>query len=595
MTARRKLPDGGYATIGLHEWESARAGRICREEYYDTRLGALLECGRRGLHICKPIAAKVDYHADVGMALLRGDKVEVPLHCDWQRQAAVRLMATRLWSEEAGGYVRRYNRCDIRIPRKNGKTWLMQFLATWFLTELGGVLIAVAAQTKEAAQDAIWHWMRQIGMLSIACQRHRVIVPREKAANIRNPTTHSEAVLVTADGEKLRGPAYALAVLDEVRAVAGARDWLDNAISGQGALDEGLTVTATTASDDPENYESERFLDLLAIDEDPDFEPQTLPLLWHLEEGADWKDRGNWAKVNPGLGTVKKWSAMERRFAAALGHPEDERAFRREELNEVVDEIASPVDLERWAVCGKEPDTRDGCWEMIYHADHAFAGADLSWGNDLSSLALTARAQGRLLPVWQHSWMAEARARDMDRETDGAVSEWVAAGLLDIVPEDSHAKDEEFVGFVARRMAEILQRLTQGNLGVFGYDPAMAKPAVDEWTAANLHPQAVLQGPYLNDSIARFQDEVQLGRVRHGGDKLLTHAVTRAAITRTGVRDFRQINKNISRSKNMARVDPYVAVCTALECLLKPELRPNLVMPRFGGDVPEKEQDDGEE
>lgn len=593
MTARRKLPDGGYATIGLHEWESARAGRVCKEEWYDTRQGRLVECGRRGLHICQPIAGRVNYHADVGMTLMRGDKVEVPLHCDWQRQAAIRLMATRLWSDEAGRYVRRYNRCDIRIPRKNGKTWLMQFLATWFLTEMGGVLIAVAAQTKEAAQDAIWHWMRQIGMLSIACQRHKVIVPREKAANIRNPTTHSEAVLVTADGEKLRGPEYMLAVLDEVRAVAGARDWLDNAISGQGALDEGLTVTATTASDDPENYESERFLDLLAIDEDPDFEPQTLPLLWHLEDGADWKDRSNWAKVNPALGTIKKWSAMERRFAAALGHPEDERAFRREELNEVVDEIASPVDLERWEICGREPDTRDGCWEMIKRADYAFAGVDLSWGNDLSSLGMTARADGRLLPVWQHSWMAEARARDLDSELDGAVSAWVSAGLLTVVPEDSHAKDEEFVGFVARRIVEILQGLP-GNLAVLGYDPALSKPAVDEWATAQINAVPVMQGPYLNDSIARFQDDVQLGRVRHGGDELLTHAVTRAAITRTGVRDFRQINKNIARSKNQARVDPYVAVCTALECLLKPQLRPAIVLPRFEGWTPE-EDGDGEE
>lgn len=578
MAVRRRLPDGSFISIGIHEWESATAGPECDEVWLQPDSDKLLVCGRKGAHICEPIAAEVEYHAKVGMALMRQNGLDVPLTCSWQIIAAITVLATRLWSEEAEAYIRRYNRCDIRIPRKNGKTWLIQFLVSWFLTKLEGILIAVAAQTMEAAQDAIWHWMRQVGMLSIACQEHKVIVPKSKTANIRDPTMHSEAVLVPAEGEKLRGPEYSLGVLDEVRAVADARDWIDNLVSGQGALDEGLMVSATTASDDPESFESERFLELLLVAEDPDREPETLPLLWHLEEGEDWRDKSLWAKVNPALGTVKKWGPMERRFAKALGNPEDERAFRREELNEIVDELASSVDLDRWDVCGEEPDSREGCWELLAGGDFVYCGVDLSWGNDLSSAAFLSRVAGRLLPVWQMSWMVESRARDLDAGTAGAVRKWVRAGALEIVPDNSFAENEDFVDYVARRILEIVQSLPDG-VAVLGYDPALSKPALQVWEDASVNAVQVLQGPYLNDAIAKFQDDVQLCRVRHGGDELLTHAVTRAAITRTGVRDFRQINKNVSRSKNQARVDPYVAVCTGLHCLLKPELRPGIVMP----------------
>ena len=578
MAVRRRLPDGSFINIGIHEWESATAGSKCDELWLNPKTEELFVCGSTGAHICEPIAAEVEYHAIVGMALMRQNGLDVPQDCSWQIMAAITVLATRLWSEEAEAYIRRYNRCDIRIPRKNGKTWLIQFLVSWFLTKLEGILIAVAAQTMEAAQDAIWHWMRQVGMLSIACQEHKVIVPKSKTANIRNPTMHSEAVLVPAEGEKLRGPEYQLAVLDEVRSVPDARDWLDNATSGQGALDEGLVVTATTASDDPESFESERFLELLLIDENPDKEPETLPLLWHLKEGDDWRDKSLWAKVNPALGTVKKWAPMERRFAKAIGNPEDERAFRREELNEIVDELASPVDLERWEVCGKEPDSRKGCWELLAGANFVYVGVDLSWGNDLSSVAFLSRIAGRVLPVWQMSWMVESRARDLDAGTAGAVRKWVREGTLEIVPDNLFAEHEDFVEYVARRILEIIQLLPDG-VAVLGYDPALAKPALKVWEDASVNAVQVMQGPYLNDAIAKFQDDVKLCRVRHGGDELLTHAVTRSAITRTGVRDFRQINKNVSRSKNQARVDPYVAVCTALHCLLKPELRPGIVMP----------------
>ena len=544
MAIHRRLPDGTMPAVGVHEWESADAGLECGEIWRLPSSEKVWQCRGSGLHICEPLVKAVEYHTEIGMILARGAQEEIPKDCEWQRTAAVRLLATRLWSDDAEGYVRRYNRCDIRIPRKNGKTWLMQLLVSWFLTNSEGILIAVAAQTKETAQDAIWHWMRQVGKLSVACQEKMVIVPAAKDANIRNPSNHSEVVLVTAEGDKLRGPEYQLAVLDEVMAIAGARDWLDNASAGQSALDEPLIVTATTASGDPESFESERFLELLLIEEDPDREPETLPLLWHLPEGADWTDEDLWFEANPALGSVKKLAQMRKRFAKARGNPDDERAFRREELNEIVDELASgAVDLERWEKCGEDPDSREGCWELIGAAEFVFCGVDLSWGNDLSSAAFLARVgDDRLLPLWQQSGMMESKARELDDATAGLVRKWVRAGVLEIVPDSSFAKDGDFVDWVARRILELIHRRPNKSVDVLGYDPALAQPAVDVWETASVNAVKVLQGPYLNDAIAKLTDDVQGYRVRHGGDELLTHAVTRAAITRTGIRDFRQIN-----------------------------------------------------
>lgn len=572
---RKRLPWGEYLRVGLAAGEGVDAPEVCGYRWRGID-GKEHVCRRRGLHICLPVWEDVKQHAAIGMRLVKPDRhspsgfttLRETIKEPTQLRCVGKLLSVKLWSEEYGRYVRRYRRLDNRQPRRTGKSWKIEFISSWYLTREHNIQIALAAQSMESASLGMWRAVQTMCRQSIVCRTAKVRVPKGNDP-ILCSSTASQIVLVPSVGDKIRGLDYpALCILDEVRAVKDAREWLANAEASQLNLEEPLIATCTTPADSPESFEMERFERLLEIAADPSVEPTTLPELHHLPTGASWHDKKLWHVANPGLGKIKKFGLMESLYHKCLGIPAEEVIFRREHLCELVEDAAGVVDAELWEAC--EQGTAEEAFDLIAGCADVIAGADLSWGSDLTSLALIARHTDGKLWVWHHSWLHWAKLANQPDDFIHRVQHWHDAGRLTIIREDEAPPSDLFVDFVARQMAEIISRLPDGVV-MLGYDAARAVPAAVVWDEAGIPAKQVKQGQWLDDAIATFQDMVRSDQIRHGEDVLLTSAVINSVIQRLGSYDRRCIKRNDSRIKFGIRIDPLVAAVSAVEVLLRPE------------------------
>ncbi|PJH69348.1 terminase large subunit, partial [Salmonella enterica subsp. enterica serovar Typhimurium] len=48
-----------------------------------------------------------------------------------------------------------------------------------------------------------------------------------------------------------------------------------------------------------------------------------LPIVYELDEKAEWKDPGKWEKANPALGSIKKLDDLEQKVDRAKNSPSD--------------------------------------------------------------------------------------------------------------------------------------------------------------------------------------------------------------------------------------------------------------------------------
>lgn len=566
--------------------ESVDAPEPCGEVWIHPMTGAEHVCGDVGLHFCVPLWNEINFFAETMMVRAKQnrhggyDMIRETKQAPYQLQLIGTALCFKFYSHEHERYMRRYRRLDVRMPRRNGKSWTIEFLSLWFALREAGIQVVLAAQSMETADLAVWKAVRLNCKQSVGALDAGMIVPAKGEA-IRVPTLESEIVLVPSQGDKLRGldNPY-VCILDEVIAVIDAREWLANAAAAQLAIDEPFMMTCTTASGDPESYEAERFERLLEVRGNPELEPATLPVLYHLPPGADWHDQKMWYVANPGLGTIKDFAGMMAEYHRVLGIPSDEAIFRREHLNEIVDETTGAVDAKLWADCGVMIITDKGEMDGMIDSEmvldkfgdcvEVIAGADMSWGRDLTSLALVARDMDNVLWVWQHSWIHWARLAGQPTEFMPKVQNWAAAGTLSIVRHEAPPSDL-FVEYCAEQMADIVETKLPDGVKLLGFDVARAQPAERVWENRMIPLKKVMQGQYLDDSIATFQDLVRSRMLRHGNDPLLTSAVANAAVERTGFFDRRSVNKQASRLKYGIRVDPFVAVLCALEALLRPE------------------------
>ena len=571
----KKTPWNEYHRVGLSSDESDKAPEVCGFSFADLG-GEAHVCRQKGLHFCLPEWAKVKQHAAIGMRLVAEDRnsesgyrtVRDTKHLPSQLRCLGKALCFKLWSEDHGRHVRRYRRLDNREPRRNGKSWKIEFITSYFLIGEDNIQIALAAQSMEAADLGIWRAVQTMCRQSLACLSAEVIVPKGDDP-IRCRASGSQIVLVPSQGDRLRGlDVPMVAVLDEVIACRDARNWINNAEAAQLSLEEPFLATCTTANRNPESYEFQRFEQLLAVRENPSLEPTTLCELWHLDKDDDWHDRKLWQKANPGLGTIKDRKAMEVLYNKALGIPEDEAAFRLEHLNQIVDETAGVIDADLWEDCGGY--SCEQVLERVADCVAVIGGADLSWGSDLTSLALIGKDEFKVLWIWQFSWMHWSKLAKQPPEFLERVQKWSDAGVLKIVRDEAPPTDE-FVEFVAGEMADIIEAHLPDGVKTLGFDLAKSPPAARLWHDRGIEHRKVLQGQYLDDAIAAFQDMIRSDQLRHADDPLLTSAVLQSVIERSGSFDRRTIQKNASRKKHGVRVDPLVAVVSAIECLIRPE------------------------
>lgn len=280
---------------------------------------------------------------------------------------------------------RKHREAHINIPRKNGKSFLAAIIVVYlFFCQrhiFGALFILTANTTKQAGElyGTVEHFIKANKTLRRYCK-----ITSSTKTIIRKDNGNKLMVL-SSDADNADSFNDYVAVLDEIHQ-AKNDEMYGKLRTGQGAWDEPLIMTITTASsgEDPANPEMQLYTMAKKIEAGEVNDPSFYYRIYEADKDCNVEDETQWYKSNPALGVFRKLEDLANYAKRIRLMPLQENMFRRMFLNQHValDHEKGAINMDLWDLCTKKVDTKDlegwKCW----------GGLDLSSKNDITGFVL---------------------------------------------------------------------------------------------------------------------------------------------------------------------------------------------------------------
>lgn len=237
----------------------------------------------------------------------------------WQKAVIEAIFAIKIYNEEVGRYVRKYQEVLLVVGRKNGKTPFASAisLAEWCCGEMGtkilfgsndydqADLLFMAADAMREASPKLARCTRrnQKGLFfgNIKQKRHVGKFTSQNKGSIRKISARTGAK----EGRNIK-----IGVVDEIHELKDDALIMPirQALSTQ---EESLYLELTTEGFTDEGYLDAR-LKLASAVLDGEIDKPNFLIFWYAQDNEEeiWRDEKSWYKSNPSLGVVKKWSFL---------------------------------------------------------------------------------------------------------------------------------------------------------------------------------------------------------------------------------------------------------------------------------------------
>ena len=278
------------------------------------------------------------------------------------------------------GY-RLYNTAYVEIPKKNGKSELAAAVALYMTcgdNEWGAEVYGCASDRQQASIvfDVAVDMVDQCPAL-----KNRINPIMSVKRLVYEPTGSFYQVL-SADAYRKHGLNVHSVIFDELHAQPN-RELIDVMTKGSGdARKQPLFFLITTAGTDRTSICYEQHQKAADIIEGRKVDPTFYPVIYGLEDSADWGDEKNWYKANPSLGYTIDIEKVRNAYISAKENPAEENVFRQLRLNQWVKQSTRWMPMDKWDACAF-PINKD---ELEGRA--CYAGLDLSSTSDITALVL---------------------------------------------------------------------------------------------------------------------------------------------------------------------------------------------------------------
>jgi phage terminase large subunit-like protein len=437
----------------------------------------------------------------------------------------------------------------LSIARKNSKT---ATIATVVLVHLVGPeakknseILSGARSRKQAAQ--VYRYASKMVDLSPTLSGLVRKIPSSKT--LIGIPMNVEYQAGAAEASTNHGGSPVLAIIDEAGQVKGPHDdYIESVITSQGAHENPmLIVISTQASTDA---------DLLSVwidDAAKNREPSTVCHLYTTHDDEDAYDEKNWIYSNPALGLFRMEADMARMAGKAKRMPSAEAGFRNLYLNQRVN-LASPfVSRSVWEQNSAEPETPSG--------QEAYGGLDLSSRTDLTAFVIAYRNPGEPWSVQAKFWAPRKGLVERSKRDRVPYDVWAEQGWLELTP--GATVDYEYV---ARSIAEFVEDF---DLQGAGYDRWRIDLMKKEFAEIGVDLPLIEFGQGYKDmspALDTLEAELLNGRIRHGGNPILTMCAANAVSTRDPAG-----NRKLDKAKATGRIDGMVALAMAIGTASKTE------------------------
>lgn len=244
----------------------------------------------------------------------------------FQKAIIESIYAIKVWSDEAGRYIRKYHDVLLMFGRKNGKTPLASAisLSEFVCGEMGTKVLFGSNDYDQAdlafqAADA----MREESPRIARCTRRNnkgIYFGNPKFKKTKGKFSYQNKGSIrkiSAHGKNKEGRNIKVGVVDEVH------EMQDNSLvapirQALSTQEEPLYFEITTEGFTDEGYLDQRLAEAEKV-LDGEIDRPDWVIWWFCQDSEEevWQDESSWVKSNPGLGTIKKWSYLRKQVDEA--------------------------------------------------------------------------------------------------------------------------------------------------------------------------------------------------------------------------------------------------------------------------------------
>lgn len=449
------------------------------------------------------------------------------------------------WLLKETGY-RRFRETLFLVGRKNGKSTLLAALALYMLVAdyEGAAEIYSVATKKDQARKTL---TEAVNMVKQSPELRAIIKKRRN--DIYFPATASTFEALASDSNTLDGLNSHAVIIDELHAIRD-RNLYEVMKQSTSSRRQPLVIMITTSGTVRESVFDNLYGLASDIADGKVTEDTFLPVLYELDERAEWTDPQAWIKANPGLGTIKQYATLAAFVERAKKNPEDLPGVLCKDFN--VPETSASVWL------SFEDIKNDAAFTMqdVYNT-YAIGGCDLSATTDLTCATLLIRRsrEDETVYVLQHYFIPQKRIDQLDEHNtqEAPYKIWAERELLTIC--DGARVDYSAV------TAWFCQMRDEFKIDAFavGYDRALAGYWVDEMKANGFDMRAVAQGPFtwsqpMREMGAAFADK----KINYNKNPVLVWCLSNTAVKKSGVNNIQPVKVSDRR-----RIDGAVSLLNA--------------------------------
>ena len=503
---------------------------------------------------------------------------------DWEKAIVANLFG---WYklDFLGRTVRRYRKCFIYIPRKNGKTPLVAAIhnAVYFMDEEAGQVNNLAAASRDQATKLYRHidgMIENEPEMSKRCHRY---------ATTRSVTKSDNSVtkVIPADERVAHGDNPHFQAIDELHSQPDRRLYtaLTSAMSSANRI-QPILFMITTADYDRPSVCNDEYNFAIKVRDGIVNDPTYLPVIYeamHLNSAGrlvedDWKSEKTWFKANPNLGISKSLDYMREQCARASEDPSLENDFKRLDLNIRTQQDKRIISMEAWDKCGSPIDWSefDGkpCWAALdIGAIRDFVDLIILFASEDEGEAVAVEYEDLRgeKQVWNftrrdywlrhYCWLCETPI-GRDPRMESQIAAWSNQGQIIRTPGD--VVDYDQVG------ADITRLIQPYGLQLFAIDQGFQGMQITQDIQKMLGEQRVVafrQG--ILSMAAPFREMMQLmmlGRLHHDDDPVLRWMASNVAA------DSRGGLIKPSKDKSAEKIDGITALTMALGIAMTAEV-----------------------
>lgn len=352
----------------------------------------------------------------------------------FQKAFVEAIFAIKIYDEEVGRYIRKYQDILFLVGRKNGKTPLIGAicLSEWFCGELGKKILCASNDYEQAGLmfDAINSMREESRTLEKVTRKNLKGIyfgnpkTKKKKGKFSYQNKGSIRKLSAKSGAK-EGRNIGIGAVDEVFEMEDDTLVMPirQALSTQ---DEPLYFELTTEGFTQDGYLDKRLIEARKVLNGEKQNERWLIWLYTQDcEEEVWEDETSWQKSNPGIGKIKKWSFLRRMIEEARDSSSTKAFVLAKDFN------VKQNNAQAW-LSNKVIENELEANIEDFKGKIGIGAADLSETNDLTNARiLFYDPKTKSKTTFSKYFIPESKLRDMeDGETKNRFREWIKDGYI---------------------------------------------------------------------------------------------------------------------------------------------------------------------